>query len=262
PIRPNSDLFMPFFYSFIESYLNGNSISKPIRRFTDLLLSASIVSFIFNRFIFKYEWISITDYKAVLDFFIQGHFVVPIILFTIVHIGLANISSIIFTITTLHKSSKFIKQIKKYQVKKRDYKAFFKKMNNNEIFQLPIEFNETVLLKAYYHLKNNISEEEWKKAETEGSKLKENLENDFNLTVKAIVATAIYFYNLSYFRFGLFITSLAILLLIAIALWYFYVLVYILPSVLNKIDTEFQNYIATQQDQGNITQIDENLTIE
>ena len=62
---------------YLNDYLEGKKVYPVLSRILNLLFVASITSFIFEKFYFKYTWLDISDYKSILDFLIKGRFFIP-----------------------------------------------------------------------------------------------------------------------------------------------------------------------------------------
>ena len=61
-------------FFLVKDYLQGKPVYAIARRALNFLFSVSITSFLFERFYFKYTWMDITAYKAILDFLVKGYF--------------------------------------------------------------------------------------------------------------------------------------------------------------------------------------------
>src|SRR5437867_1618468 len=66
-------------------YLKGRPVYAPIRRGLNFLFIVSITSFIYQKFYGSYTWYDITNYKAILNFFINGDFFIPLSIYLIVY---------------------------------------------------------------------------------------------------------------------------------------------------------------------------------
>lgn len=84
-----------------QEYLEGkDGLFMKFSRLLSPLLSINICSFIWEKYFFKYQWMDITDYRVVLDFFLKGNFIIPLSLFIIVHFTTGVFASLIVTTMT------------------------------------------------------------------------------------------------------------------------------------------------------------------
>lgn len=234
-------------FSFIvDNFLKGKETYAPIRRILGMLLSISAASFLFETFYFRYQWLDITDYKGIVDFFIRGNFVIPLILFLFVHYMIYLAGTILFSLTINKKSTKWISEIVKLKIKKKDLDKLSKGMYKGSGVKLPFKVPQTWFVQIYLHLKNSIHERQWKRAQFMLQKQTQIIERNFQLLFKAIVVLTIYFVTVPHF--GLLTFSVSILLLIGglIFLWHTYLILDVLPVLLQKIDAELQLYLAEE----------------
>jgi hypothetical protein len=238
---------MQLFSFILDNYLKGRSTYAPLRRILDFLFSASITSFLFQKLYFKYHWLDITDYKGIIDFFINGNFFIPFILFLIVHFGTYFLAYGFFSLTTLHKSARWIKKVLRFRLKRKDISGIAKKVNKNPVVVLPWKLDATILLKYYNHIKKTVPAEQWEKAEISLKNQKLNIERNFVLVVKSIIAVTIYCFKTAP-HFGIILYAIVILSLAGglAFLWYSYLVLDIIPTLFRKIDSEVQQHLASE----------------
>lgn len=234
-------------FSFIlDNFLRGRATYAPLRRILDVVFSLSIASFLFERFYFEYQWLDITDYKGIINFFIKGDFIVPFLLFLASHYLTYGIAFAFFTLSTTRKSTKWITRIIKFKLKKRDFADLTKKINNNPAIKMPVKLQSSWVINTYHALKESVNEEQWKKADTEIKKQKLNIEKNFILVSKAIIAISIYFGIVPHFGVLLYSITLVCLAALLALLWYAYLVLDVLPTIVRKIDSEVQQHLATE----------------
>ena len=84
----------------IEQYLKGRDVINVIQRIFDPILTATIASYLLEKYYYKYYWIDISDYKGALNFIFKGKFIIPASLFIVVHISIKVFSRIILSLLT------------------------------------------------------------------------------------------------------------------------------------------------------------------
>ncbi len=143
--------------SFIlDNYLRGKATYGPVRRIVDILLSVSIASFLFEAFYFKYQLMDIGDYKSIINFFIKGHFIVPLLLSLLAHYVTYFIAYSFFSLSTTKKSTKWITGIVKFKLKKKDMESLTRKMNKNGVVNMPVKFEPSWIVETYLALKASV----------------------------------------------------------------------------------------------------------
>ncbi len=243
-------------FNIINEYLDGKPVYPLARRILNLLFSVSITSFLFEKFYFKYQWISITDYKGMLDFLVKGYFFVPLCLFLIVHYTLLSITYCLFVLMTMRKSNKLLKWIYKLEFKQADSQTLIHKINTNPLYSSPIEFDETNFFALYNEIVNNIPPEQLIELEGTIKKQRNVCEKNFYLVIKSIICITVYFFIVPYFGWLLFSLSVFILLLLALLLYFSYLLLDIVPSAIKKFHFEVSKYmeqsVANLQNSKNV----------
>lgn len=239
---------MNFLNLILDNYLNGKATFGPIRRILDMIFSASIASFLFKRFYFNYQFLDITDYKGIFEFFLDGRFFIPLALFAFVHYGLYLISSIFFILTTTRQSRKWVQSIIRAKVTKKDITGTRKQLKKHAITRNYINLTPSWIADTYKILKESITQEQWKNAETMVKQTSQNVERNFQLNIKVLVTISIYFFfTAPYFGVILYILSTIALLATMIFFWYSYLVLDVLPTLVRKIDYELQQIVKQQE---------------
>lgn len=233
---------MDKFFFIITDYLNGKTVYPPIRRSLNSLFSVSITSFLFEKIYFKYEWLDL-NYRPILNFFIKGDFFIPFSLFVVVHYLLFIFSSFIFNLTTTRKSSKSLKNILNYQLKRSHVKSFKRTIQNNSV--MPIEIDQEAWLKIYDYIKGTVNENALESLQKVLDEQKQIIEHNFNLIVKLIVVVTIYFASITHFGWLLYLLVLLLSIVGLICLWWLYLGLDLLPAAIKKFDTEVQKYLQS-----------------
>lgn len=231
----------------VDNYLRGKATFGPVRQIVDILLSVSIASFLFEAFYFNYQLMDIGDYKNIINFFIKGHFIIPLFLFVAAHYITYFIAYSFFILSTTKRSTKWIIGIVKFRLKKKDMESLTRRMNKNMVVNMPVKFETSWMIEAYLALKASVQPDQLKKAETMLTKQLQNIERNFSLLFKAIIAVSIYYFStVPYFGLFLYIVSIVVFMALMVVLWYTHLVLYVLPAVVRKIDSELQQYLASE----------------
>ncbi len=231
----------------LDNYLHGKATFGPMRRILDMILSVSIASFLFEAFYFRYELMDISDYKSLINFFIKGYFIVPLLLFLSAHYCTYLISYSFFSLSTTKQSAKWITRIVKFKLKKKDMESVTRKINKNDLVDMPVKFEPSWIVKTYLDLKTSVQPEQWKNAEKLLNYQMQNIERNFMLLFKAIIAISIYYFStVPHLGFYLYIISILVFVALMIILWYTYLVLYVLPAIVRKIDYELQQHVANE----------------
>lgn len=234
---------MADYFFVVGDYLNGKPVYPVIRRILNLLFSISLTSFLFKKFYFNYIWLDFSDYKSILDFFINGKFFIPFSLFIIIHILLDSIAEIVFFLFTFRKSIEIVNEVYNYQFNKSDYRNIMGKMNDNGVLKMPITFDKSFFIETYKYLATNIPIEEWKEQERSLEEQKSSTKDTFKLTLKGLITITIYFITISYFGLLLYMVVAGILILTLFGLYFGYLLMDIIPSAIKKFHFEVGRYL-------------------
>jgi len=237
--------------SFINDYLQGKSIYHTVRRILNLVFSISISSFLFERFYFKYDWLDVTDYKGIINFFIKGNFFVPFCIFIVVHYLLEWLSYITYSLMTYVKSVKIQRWIYSLEFKRKDAKQISSFLNKNPFNSIPLKIDEQWFLKIYDHLVKTIPPEQLTQMEVELVRVKDSNEKNFQFALKALVAISIYFSIIPYFGWKLYVLVVIILLMIVASLFLGFLLLENAPYAVRKFHSEVSIYIDEINEQQN-----------
>lgn len=234
---------MEKFFFIIGDYLKGKSVYPVMQRILNFLFSSSISSFLFEKFYFKYSWIDFTDYKAILDFFIKGYFFIPFSIFIIVHVMIRSIADYFFSLSVFNKSQKWQSKIFAFELTKEEFPLMENKLNN-QIGESTVK-NNNWIKQIYDHIKESVTEEQWRIFINALDKEKQKANDNFALAFKAIIVITIYFFTINYFGWILYLAVLLILLIILIGLWFLGLTLSIIPAIAQKFKLEIEKYIKS-----------------
>jgi hypothetical protein len=227
----------------LVNYLDGKSVYPAFRRILNLLFNVSITSFIYEKFIGKYTWLNYNNYEEILDFFIKGNFFIPFSLFVVVY-STSQFFSFSFFYTIKHFISlKIERTIVSYQFEKETIDEGLKQISKVSKFVSPIKLTRHKMLEIYKELRNQISPEALKVVDKELKGPKQNLEANFILSFRMIIAITIYFFSLPQFGWFLFAIAMFVLIVGMIFLMVVYSYLDIISTLLRKFLQQAEKYV-------------------
>jgi ABC-type multidrug transport system fused ATPase/permease subunit len=227
----------------IADFLSRKSMFPVLRKGLNLLFCASITSYIFEKFYFKYSWLEITDYKGILNFFVKGNFIVPFSIFVVVFIATYFISYSSFAIPNYFKSTKWQRKIIEYKLSKSEATGQVQNIQSKIEDVTAFKSSEKFLIGLYNYFKKTINQKEYIRIQRELQKLKDNLEANYILSFRAIITIIIYFISIDYFGWLLFSVVMILLILYMLLLIFGYRLLDILPTLIGRFVFEVEKYI-------------------
>ena len=234
-------------------YLKGKSVYPAFRRILNLLLNISIASYIYEKCYGNYTWLNYNDYKGILDFFIKGNFFIPFSIFLVVY-GITQFLSIgIFSVVNHFKSVKLTREILRYQFKKEAIDERLREINRVSNIVSPIRLTKKTMLAVYQELRSRITPEAFEEIEKGLKEPKQNLEANFSLAFRMVIAITIYFFSLPQFGLLLYLTVLIVLIVGMYVLMISYRFLNIIPTLIRKFHHQAEEYLKDhiEQDQKN-----------
>ena len=207
------------FDKFLETFRVKKWL-RILRRLFDLLLSANISSYFFEKYYYKYVWIDISDYKSILDFLIKGGIIIPLSIFLVVHIVLLIIPRYILNLIR----NRIVEFLKKYYLTpKKKLKVFLKLKDTKEFRQL---------LKGRNKEKNEVEEISC-------------------FVFKLIITSIFYFIILKAYNSVLFIIVIVLLIVTLVALYFVYLIIDLVPPALKKLQQDVEQLTTLKSSDDN-----------
>ncbi len=232
-------------------YLKGKSVYPAFRRMLNLLFNISIASFVYEKCYGHYTWLNYNDYKGVLDFFIKGNFFIPFSIFLVVY-SLTQFLSIAFFGALNHfKNIKITREIIQYQFKKETIDERLKEINKVSKIVSPIRLTKNTMLALYQELRNHITPEAFEEIEKGLKEPKQNLEANFILAFRIIIAITIYFTSIPQFGWALYLIAMIVLIIGMYVLMISYRFLDIIPTLMRKFHHQAEEYLKTHLEQNN-----------
>jgi hypothetical protein len=232
-------------------YLKGKSVYPAFRRLLNLLFNISIASFIYEKYYGTYTWLNYNDYKGILDFFIKGNFFIPFSIFLVVYGTTQFLSISIFYVINHVKSVNLTREIFQYQFKKENIDERLKDINKVSKIVSPIRPTKNTMLAVYQKLRNHITPEAFAAIEKSLKEPKQNLEANFTLAFRMIIAITIYFLSLPQFGWLLYLTAMLVLISSMYILLISYRFLDILPTLMRKFHHQAEEYLRLHLEQAN-----------
>ncbi len=223
-------------------YLKGKSVYPAFRRMLNLLFNISIASFLFEKCYGKYSWLNYNDYKGILDFFIKGNFFIPFSIFLVVYSLTQFLSTAVFITINHFKTISITREILEYQFKKETIDEGLAEINKVSKYVSPIRLTKNIILAGYQELRNHITPEAFEEIEKGLKEPKQNLESNFSLAFRMLIAITIYFITLPQFGWALYILAMIVLLLGMYALMIGYRFFDILPTIMRRFHYQAEEY--------------------
>lgn len=236
---------MKEFSFIIDRYLKGESIYKPIRVVLNLLFNITISSFFYEKYVGSYYWFNYNDYKAILDFFVKGHYIVPLCIFMLVYFSLEIITSIIFSLLTTNKSIELQNKITSISLQSEKAEIENKLKENQYVNESIKEIISTPdwAIKYYQILQRSISKSDLKKLESLVNKLTIEIQSLFKLIFRILILFLIYHFVLPDFGFWLWLIVSIMLLVIQYLLVKSFIILSVAPLAIKTIAYQMEQLI-------------------
>ncbi len=117
------------------------------------MFNVSISSFLYQRLFGEYIWYDYNDYKGILNFFINGQFFIPFLIFTIVYAFTEGLSIVSFALLNHLFIAKYQAKIMIYQYKKDNVDKGLSVISSSTKLVLPLNITPGIILNVY---KNKI----------------------------------------------------------------------------------------------------------
>lgn len=225
----------------LGSEVSQREFPKKIKTILNFLFVASITSVAFKKIYYDYYLLDITDYSAIYEFVIEGHFFIPCIVFYLIWMSTDRIGILLFSLPNMLIQRRLRKKLLRFSFEKMkwfnqaDEKA---KIAIDKFIQFP---NDKVFDALILEVNKAIKQEDLKQLHSGIEEGKNKVEKQFVLVLRASVATTIYFLTLPYFGWGLFITLIVLIIFSTVLLTVANQCIQILPTVLGLIESISSN---------------------
>lgn len=233
--------------AFLTAFLQGKTIYTPARRILNVLFSASITSYVFERTHGHYHWLDFQDYKAMLDFMIKGHFFIPFSLFIIVHYLTRWFAGLIFLLVVYLPTARMTREIVKHKVTRRSVRGITNQVMKASKSIAPIAITPELIGQMVDSMRASITQETFQEVTRGVNEQKGNAEASFILFFRAAVTITVYFATLPMFGWKLYTLTLIVLAVAMFLMIVGSVLLELTPVILKKMYEEAEAIIAAHQ---------------
>lgn len=210
------ELFTNVLTSISDDYLAGKSIETKIKRILNIVLNCCIVSFIYIKFYGPFQWFDYNNYKAILNFILDGTFFIPVAIYYVVDKFFYYLSRIALFF--------FQKTISAYLIRKVSI------INSVTDF----DADKALFGKIISVFQSKITNEDRENFIKNKRRLKERIDFNFEFKIKSIISLFLFYFSNSSFGWLLF-TILLITLILAIFLIVFVSLIVdLIPQLISK----------------------------
>jgi hypothetical protein len=227
----------------VSNYLDGRPTFPVVRRILNILFNISISAYFLELYHGHYDWFNFTDYKRILDFFIRGNYIVPLIIFVLVHFSISFISKLFFEFFCFFYTNKLHSKILNFEYKPKEISQSISKVQDVSKLVVPVELTPKIMERVYQEIKK-IKPEILHDIENKIKDQKRVIESNFYLVFRTIVALIVLKITLADFGNGLFVLSiiflLASLFFLKLAYWFLDISPTIARKFLSIADSYFE----------------------
>jgi hypothetical protein len=130
-----------------------------------------------------------------------------------------------------------------YQFKKETIDERLKEINKVSKIVSPIRLTKNTMLAVYQELRNHITHEAFEEIEKGLKEPKQNLEANFSLAFRMMIAITIYFFSLPQFGWLLYLTAMFVLIGGMYILMISYRFLDIIPTLMRKFHHQAEDYL-------------------
>lgn len=234
-------------FNVASHFIQGKPIYQPARRMLNLLLNVSIASYFYIRWFGSYTWLDVTDYKGILDFFVQGQFFLPFCTFILIYVATETIGYVLFKLLTHFWSLRNQRKLLNYSLTSEKIDNGIEMVGMASKVVVPEELTKDKLVAIYRLIAPDISAKGLREMKEFLEEPKKNLQTNFLTVTRILVALIVYFGTIPHLG-GWFFTAIVIVLIILAA---FFILAYrilnVLPELLKMAKAEGDKYLAAEK---------------
>lgn len=213
-----------------------------IKHVLDLLFVFYISSYVFIRCYFQYQLLDLDNYKLVVQFFLNGEFIIPTSIFLVIWITTYLISFYLFKFSNLILTRKFKEKINKLEI---DIKNEIAKTSEGTLSTMGMSIRQRYgyewYIQLYNIIKTQVSKEKWAEAVNAMNMHQQVLEYDFTVIFRGFLAVIIYFISVNYFGWIHFTILTITFISYTIHLTSAYQLIVFTPDIVYRIRSFVEN---------------------
>jgi len=223
----------------IAEKLEDKKFLVVLRRILNVLFISNITSVLFEKFYYKYSLLDLADYTGIIDFFIKGQYIIPLIIFF--HVWLLTWIIGYFGFSLYH-----LKIVEKYKSRILGMSFQQDKLDNTNIElekNIPYKINEKWYLSLYIEIKKSFNQDNKRKILKALNNAKEIVIQNFILLIRALFTVILLFIFLPDFNTFLFIIVIITVIITTILLSWGYRILEVLPVLFQKAAFEFEKML-------------------
>ncbi len=219
---------------YIADRLKGKSMFPLFRWILNLIFCTSITNAIFSQTHPDIRLPDSYDFQKIWDFFVKGHFTIPLIIFLIVYFVSQGIVTLFFMYFGDYKNFKLTKKILAYQLEKKEIQESIKNITEVSDQVAIVDLTKEKILEMYNGLKNVFSEQDLVKLKEVLDEGKTTISDNFVTLLRGLIAITIYFATIPSFGWLLFLIIVVLFKFLFLLLMLGYKLLDILPALMSK----------------------------
>ncbi len=228
-------------------FIQGKPIYQPARRLLNLLLNISISSYFYIRWFGQYQWLDITDYKGILDFFVGGKFFLPFSIFIMVYVATEAVGYLIFKLLTHFWVLRNHRKLLTYSLTSEKIDNGVEGIGLASKIVVPEELTKEKLIKIYNEIAPEITPEALREMKEALDEPKKNLKYNFVSTCRIAIALIVYAGTVEHLSGAFFI----VILIVLFGLGMFFILAFrildVLPAFFKMAKAEGDKYLEEQE---------------
>jgi hypothetical protein len=229
---------------YVADRLKGKSLFPLFRWLLNIIFCISISNAIFSKSHPEITLPKTLDYEKIWDFFIQGYFFIPLVIFLIVYFVTQGIVTLFFMYFGDYKNFKLTKRIISYNVEKKELLEGIEGITEISQKFTIVDLTKDKLLEMFNEIKGSVSDADLVKIKEDLEKSKTTISDNFVTLLRGLVAITIYFCTIPSFGYILYILVVLLFIILFIILLIGYKLLDLLPTLIQKaihIDSIYQS---------------------
>lgn len=219
---------------YMADRAKGKSIYPLVRALFNIIFLSSITNLILLQTHPDIKIPNPFEFKELIDFCIEGYFFIPFAIFMIVYFLTMGVSSALFMWLGDFKNRKIIKKIIAFQIDKNDLVEGIKGIEEAANLFQALDITKEKSLELYKLLKPNFKKSGLNESLDKIDDSKRDLNDNFAMTLRGLIAVTIYFIKIPSFGCWLYIFSCLVIFACLVIFIFAYKLLDILPNVMHK----------------------------